>query len=190
MDWDVFISHAWEDKEDIARPLAEALRRKGLRVWYDEFTLRVGDSLRRSIDHGLANSRYGVVILSPNFFAKEWPQKELDGLAAREVPGKKVILPVWHNITVDEIREYSPTLADRIAALSERGLEYVVEELLRVITPTSGPVRPPRHASLHGSMPETATSSPPDLVNEIDYLVKRIVELDAQILNLEKTLRD
>jgi len=120
MDWDVFISHAWEDKEDIARPLAEALRRKGLRVWYDEFTLRVGDSLRHSIDHGLANSRYGVVILSPSFFAKEWPQKELDGLVAREVSGERVILPVWHNITADQIREYSPTILERPAPAEQR----------------------------------------------------------------------
>jgi formylglycine-generating enzyme required for sulfatase activity len=142
MDWDVFISHAWEDKEGIAGPLAEALRRKGLRVWYDEFTLTLGDSLRRSIDRGLVQSRYGVVILSPNFFAKEWPQKELDGLAAREVSGEKVILPVWHNITAEQIREYSPTLADRVAVLSDRGLEHVVAELLRVIKPASEPVRP------------------------------------------------
>jgi formylglycine-generating enzyme required for sulfatase activity len=148
MDWDVFISHAWEDKEDIARPLAEVLRQKGLRVWYDEFTLTLGDSLRRSIDRGLAQSRYGVVILSPHFFAKEWPQKELDGLVAREAPGEKVILPVWHNITAEQIREYSPTLADRIAVLSDRGLEHVVAELLRVIRPTSEPARPPRHVSL------------------------------------------
>jgi hypothetical protein len=137
MDWDVFISHAWEDKEDIARPLAESLRRKGLRVWYDEFTLTLGDSLRRSIDRGLAQSRYGVVILSPHFFAKEWPQKELDGLAAREVPGEKVILPVWHNTTAEQIREYSPTLADRVAVSSDLGLEYVVGKLLRVIKPPS-----------------------------------------------------
>ena len=137
MDWDVFISHAWEDKEDIARPLAEALRQKGLRVWYDEFTLTLGDSLRRSIDRGLAQSRYGVVILSPNFFAKEWPQKELDGLVAFEAPGEKVILPVRHNIVSGQIREYSPTLADRIAVSSEPGLGHVVEELLRVIKPAS-----------------------------------------------------
>jgi len=137
MDWDVFISHAWEDKEDIARPLAEALRRKGLRVWYDEFTLTLGDSLRRSIDRGLAQSRYGVVILSPHFFAKEWPQKELDGLAVREVSGEKVILPVWHNIIAEQVRKYSPTLADRVAVSSNRGLERVVGELLRVIKPAS-----------------------------------------------------
>jgi hypothetical protein len=87
MDWDVFISHACEDKESFVRPLAEALRARGLRVWYDEFTITVGDSLRRSIDRGLANSRYGIVVLSPNFFAKDWPQKELDGLAARDSTG-------------------------------------------------------------------------------------------------------
>jgi len=69
MDSDVFVSHAWEDKEEIAGPLAETLRRKGLRVWYDEFTLTVGDSLCRSIDRGLAQSRYGIIILSPHFFA-------------------------------------------------------------------------------------------------------------------------
>jgi formylglycine-generating enzyme required for sulfatase activity len=133
--WDVFISHAWEDKEDVARPLAEALSRRGLRVWYDEFTLRVGDTLLRSIDHGLANSRYGVVILSPDFLAKEWAQKELAALAAKEVSGQKVILPVWHNITAEQIKEYSPTLADRLVAGSDRGLEDVVAELLRVIKP-------------------------------------------------------
>lgn len=135
MDWDVFISHAWEDKESFARPLAKALEAKGLRVWFDEFTLRVGDRLRRSIDHGLANSRYGVVILSPYFFGKEWPQKELDGLVQRESAGEKVILPVWHNISAEQIKGYSPTLADRIAVSSERGLEHVVSELLKVIRP-------------------------------------------------------
>ena len=135
MDWDVFISHAWEDKESFACPLAEALEAKGLRVWFDEFTLRVGDKLRRSVDHGLANSRYGVVILSPHFFGKEWPQRELDGLVQRETAGEKVVLPVWHDINAEQIRGYSPTLADRIAVSSERGLEYVVSELLRVLQP-------------------------------------------------------
>jgi formylglycine-generating enzyme required for sulfatase activity len=133
MDWDVFISHAWEDKEDIAGPLAEALRRKGLRVWYDEFTLTLGDSLRRSIDRGLAQSRYGVVILSPHFFAKEWPQKELDGLAAREDGSGKVILPIWHNVTREEVSRFSPTLADRLAVSTAKGLDAVVEEILRAL---------------------------------------------------------
>lgn len=130
---DVFICHASEDKDDVARPLAEALRDAGLSVWYDEFTLRVGDSLRRSIDSGLAESRYGVVILSPSFFEKEWPQKELDGLAAREVNGVKVILPVWHELTREEVVSHSPMLADRVAANTRRGLERVVFDLLQAI---------------------------------------------------------
>jgi hypothetical protein len=105
MEWDVFISHAKED-QDFVRPLAGNLRDRGLKVWFDEFTLVVGDSLRRSIDRGLAHSRFGVVVISPNFLRKEWPQKELDGLVAREVNGIKVILPVWHNIGADEIRSH------------------------------------------------------------------------------------
>jgi hypothetical protein len=131
--WDVFICHASEDKEPFVRKLAEALRAEGLRVWYDEFTLKVGDSLRRSIDRGLASSRFGVVVLSPRFFAKDWPQRELDGLAALEVDGRKVILPVWHDIDADGVRRRSPTLADRIAAKSSDGLGVVVQRLLQPI---------------------------------------------------------
>ncbi|MGH8547102.1 MAG: toll/interleukin-1 receptor domain-containing protein [Methylococcales bacterium] len=71
--WDIFISHASEDKDAIARPLAEALVGAGLTIWYGEFTLQLGDSLRRSIDRGLANAPYGIVILSPAFLATEWP---------------------------------------------------------------------------------------------------------------------
>ena len=63
--------------------------------------LKLGDSLRRSIERGLASSRFGVVVLSPRFFAKEWPQKELDGMAALEIEGRKVILPVHHTALKD-----------------------------------------------------------------------------------------
>ena len=72
-EYDVFISHAGEDKADVVRPLAEALRERGLAVWYDEFELRIGDSLRRKIDQGIRSSRFGVVVLSPSFFGKGWP---------------------------------------------------------------------------------------------------------------------
>ena len=131
--WDVFISHAGEDKEDFVRPLAGALRARGVSVWFDELTLTVGDSLRRSIDRGLSRSRFGVVVISPHFLDKEWPQRELDGLAAREVDGTKVILPVWHNITAEQLRARSPMLADRIAALSRDGIDRVVDDLARAI---------------------------------------------------------
>jgi len=105
-----------------------------LEVWYDKFTLTVGDSLRRKIDDGLANSRYGVVILSPFFFMKNWPQKELDGLAAREdSEGHKVILPIWHKVDHDYVVKYSPTLADRLASKTRDGLEVLLKELLEAM---------------------------------------------------------
>ena len=131
--WDVFISHASEDKNDFVRPLAQALQARGLSVWFDEFTLTVGDSLRRSIDRGLADSRFGVVVISPHFLDKKWPQKELNGLVAREIDGAKVILPVWHNISAERILTYSPTLADRLATRSSYGLHRVVDDIADAI---------------------------------------------------------
>ncbi|MCA9924517.1 MAG: TIR domain-containing protein, partial [Anaerolineales bacterium] len=115
VDFDVFISHASEDKDDLVRPLADALVEMGIKVWYDEFQLKIGDSLRRSIDAGLANSTFGIVVLSPSFFAKNWPQYELDGLVQREMEGGKVILPLWHKVSKSEVMGYSPSLADKLA---------------------------------------------------------------------------
>ncbi len=131
--WDVFISHASEDKAEVALPLAERLQAEKLRVWLDSFELTVGDSLRQSIDRGLAGSRFGIVIISPGFLQKHWPQRELDGLAAREAAGAKVILPVWHGVDEAAVRAHSPTLAGRLAVKMEKGLDHVVSELLRAI---------------------------------------------------------
>jgi hypothetical protein len=136
MQSDIFISHAGEDKQDAARPLAEHLKGIGLSVWLDESELRLGDSLQRRIDEGLAESRFGVVILSKAFFAKHWPQKELAGLASREVRGKKVILPIWHGITREEIERFSPTLADRYAVSTEVGWKRIASEILRAVGPS------------------------------------------------------
>lgn len=112
---DVFISHASEDKDDIVRPLANALINKGLDVWYDEFTLRIGDSLRQKIDRGLARSRVGLVVLSPSFIAKGWTNYELDGIVTKSVSGEQILLPIWHNITKQQVIDFSPSLADKVA---------------------------------------------------------------------------
>lgn len=112
---DVFISHASEDKDDFVRPLANALINEGLNVWYDEMTLRIGDSLRQKIDKGLANSRVGLVVLSPSFISKGWTNYELDGIVTRTVSGEQVLLPIWHNITKQQVVDYSPSLADKVA---------------------------------------------------------------------------
>lgn len=111
----LFISHATEDKEMVARPLAKSLISRGLSVWYDEFTLTIGDSLRKSIDHGLATCTFGLIIVSSNFFSKNWTQYELNGLVTREMEGRKVILPIWHKVTKDDVMRFSPSLADKVA---------------------------------------------------------------------------
>jgi hypothetical protein len=137
MEYDVFISHASEDKADVARPLAAQLQKLGLRVWLDELELTLGDSLRRKIDQGLAGSRYGLVILSPAFFEKEWPNKELDGLVAREDGREKVVLPVWHNVTAADIVKFSPLLADKVAVSTSRGLSHVAESIFEAVSRAS-----------------------------------------------------
>jgi len=139
---DVFISHATEDKEAIVRPLAVALQAQGLAVWYDEFELRIGSSLRRSIDQGLANSRFGLVVLSEAFFEKGWANYELDGLVTRELAsgGSQIILPLWHGVSKEDVIGYSPSLADKVALrTSDLTVDEIADEVASVIrTAASG----------------------------------------------------
>jgi Domain of unknown function (DUF1883)/TIR domain len=135
-DYDVFVCHASEDKGGVVRPLAEALRSEGLKVWYDEFELRIGRSLRRSIDAGLANSRFGVVVLSEAFFGKDWANYELDGLVTREIAsgGEQMILPLWHKVSKDEVTAYSPSLADKLAlSTGDKTVAEIAEEIATVV---------------------------------------------------------
>jgi len=132
--YDLFLSHASEDKDSIARPLYEALTAAGISVWFDEAVLRLGDGLRKKIDEGLARCRFGIVVLSPTFFSKHWPQLELDGLVARETAsGKKAIVPIWHEIDQKGVAQYSPTLADRLAGKSSDGLKVLVRQIVEVL---------------------------------------------------------
>lgn len=134
---DLFICHATEDKSAVAARLARSLKAAGLSVWYDEYSLKLGDSLRQAIDKGLAESKYGLVILSPSFFKKAWPQAELDGLFAKEIGAEKVILPVWHKVERSDVLAYSPILADRFAARTSEGIDRVVAQVLDVVRPGS-----------------------------------------------------
>jgi len=132
--YDVFISHASEDKEDIVRDLADALSAQGLKVWYDEFELRIGDSLRQKIDQGLANSRVGLVVLSQAFFDKGWPNYELDGIVSRSVSGEQILLPIWHNISKQEVMDYSPSIADKVArSTATHTVAEIAEEIAELI---------------------------------------------------------
>lgn len=113
--YDVFISHASEDKEEVVRPLVNALQKEGLTVWYDEFEMKIGDSLRRKIDKGLVNSKFGIVVLSKDFIKKGWTNYELDGIISKAITGEQVVLPIWHNITKKEVIDFSPSLSDKLA---------------------------------------------------------------------------
>ena len=128
--YDVFISHASEDKDEIVRALANALQAEGLRVWYDEFSLRIGDSLRRKIDQGLANSRVGLVVLSQAFIEKGWTNYELDGIVTRAVTGEQVLLPIWHKLSKQEVMAFSPSLADKVARSTAT---HTIDEIAREI---------------------------------------------------------
>lgn len=132
--FDIFVSYASEDKQEVALPLAKALRNEGLEVWFDDFELRIGMSLRQTIDRGIARSRLGVVVLSHSFFRKGWPAYELDGLVTRAVSGEQVLLPVWHKVTKQEVMDYSPSLADKLArSTATHTIAEIASEIAEVI---------------------------------------------------------
>jgi hypothetical protein len=136
--WDVFISHAKEDKKQVAQPLAHELRKRGLTVWYDEFSLTLGDGLRQTIDEGLAKSRFGVVVLSVKFFAKEWTKRELEGLISRETGAGKVVLPILHGVSYDDLARFSPILAGRLGIKSEEGVSAMADAIEKAIRGQTG----------------------------------------------------
>lgn len=133
-DYDLFLSHATENK-DFVGPLVGALIARGVRVWYDETAISVGDSLRESIDKGLTRSRFGAVIFSHAFFAKRWTNYELNGLVTREMQGRKVMLPVWHpELTADDVTSYSPSLADKKALVGARlSVDEIADALAELV---------------------------------------------------------
>ncbi len=115
-EYDVFVSHATEDKESFSDEFVRILREKyNLKVWYDAISIKWGDSIRTEIDKGLKKSKFGVVILSRSYVSKYWTNYELEGLFQREANGGKLILPIWHNITKQEVQQFSLSLAGKMA---------------------------------------------------------------------------
>lgn len=132
--WDVFISHASEDKDAVARPLRDALTRRGITVWLDEAQMRIGHSLRRKIYDAIRSSRFGVVILSDAFLRKGWTNHELDGLVTRTVAGEQSILPIWHDLRAEQVRNFSPSLADKVAMSTDQfSIDDIAEQIAEVV---------------------------------------------------------
>ena len=136
--YDVFLSHASEDKDDVARPLALALRRRGLRVWYDEFEFRIGDNLIAKLNAGINASRFGILILSKDFFGKNWTEYELNTLESLAVTEDYIIFPIWHNISVEELRAFRASLANIFArSTATHTIEEIAIEIHEIILESS-----------------------------------------------------
>lgn len=131
--YDVFISHAFEDKNTFTNALALALKEKGLKVWYSGFELKMGDSITSSVNNALKNAKYAVVVISPVYLGKTWAMNELQALFAGEA-GDKRILPILHQLSVDDIKTHLPVLADRYAISSDSELGVIVNKILEVVT--------------------------------------------------------
>ena len=135
-EYDVFVSHAWEDKEDFVDEFVEALTKLGIKVWYDKTQIKWGDSMRKRIDEGLKKSRFGVAVLSPHYIAdgKYWTKAELDGLFQLESVGGKMLLPIWHNLKKSEVMAYSPIIASKLAMTTATMTpQEIAEELHKLL---------------------------------------------------------
>lgn len=133
--FDVFLSHASEDKTFV-ESLANELASRGVKVWYDRFILQPGDSLSAKIDQGLRDSNYGIIVLSPHFFSKPWPESEYRAMLARQnSTGTRCIIPVWHNITRDDVAAQSPLLLDIFAIDSKNGVVNAALQIMSVSCP-------------------------------------------------------
>jgi len=128
--YDVFISHASDDKKDFVDPLVEKLQNVGIRVWYDTLEMEWGKSLREQIDNGIKRSKFAILVLSKHFFAKKWPQRELDGILAKETVSGSTPLPIWHNITYEEIYEFSPTMSGLFAYSTDK---YSIDDICKAL---------------------------------------------------------
>jgi hypothetical protein len=195
--WDAFICHASEDKEDFVRPLAIELSSNGLKIWYDEFSLKLDDRLSQKIDQGLKDSEYGIVVLSKSFFKKEWTQTELSALQTKSIhAGKKVVLPVWYNISKEEIASYSPLLSDTFALSNKIGIKAIASKIVTQIKKH----QKPNTANAQPFIDVEKSIEPERLMIEDDYLDKILFEisnpdtcplvLESSIKKFEKLTRD
>ena len=124
--YDVFISHACEDKETFVNELVKELEKRNIKVWYDQNDIKWGDSIRNKIDEGLRNSRFGIIVISKTYLKKYWTNYEFDALLNKESGGGKIVLPIWYEVTKQDVTQYCPTLAGRMALNT---MSYTTEEI-------------------------------------------------------------
>ncbi|MBQ8836960.1 MAG: toll/interleukin-1 receptor domain-containing protein [Clostridia bacterium] len=111
--YDVFISHANKDKSDYVDSLYMAIRKLGVNIFYDSEVLSWGDDWKKVLLEGTEKSEFAIIVISENFFGREWTERELEEFLKRQnTSGQKIVLPLLHNISLDMLKEQYPTLAD------------------------------------------------------------------------------
>jgi len=130
--YDVFISYASEDA-DFVESLVEELHKLDVKVWQDKLSIGWGNSIRQSIDRGLLKSKFAIVVLSKSYMGKYWTGYEFDGILNLETTTRKVFLPIWHNVTVDDVKAFSPSIAGRKAFETKSITAYGIAEKLKEI---------------------------------------------------------
>lgn len=134
VEFDFFVSYAKEDEETIVSPLVDKLKSCGAHVWIDSTEISLGDNIRRNIDKGLERSRFGVVVLSKHYVAKSWTNYEFEALMQRQLQSEKVILPIWHNISLDDVKKFSPILLNISAMKSSSStIEEIAQQLIQTL---------------------------------------------------------
>lgn len=135
IEYDVFLSHSNLDKEEYVTELSDKLEEKGLSVFEDVKVFKIGQSQTDMMNFGILNSRFVVVFLSENFIESGWSEYEFKSFLNREINEKKIIiLPIWHNITVEEVKNYNPYLVDKYALnTSKHSLDQIVNSINQVI---------------------------------------------------------
>ena len=131
---DVFLCHAWDDRQGAAKELHDLLESRGVSVWFSEKDVGLGVPLLRAIDKGLANSRIGIVLVTPALLrrlpAESIADKELSALLARDL-----LVPVVHGTTYEALREVSPLLGSRSGlSTAEEPMADVAIKLAELVT--------------------------------------------------------
>ncbi|MCD8801537.1 TIR domain-containing protein [Mammaliicoccus sciuri] len=131
IEYDVFLSHSNLDKEEYVSELSDKLTNKGLKVFEDEKVFEIGQSQTQMMNMGILNSRFVVVFLSRNFIESGWSKYEFISFLNREINEKNIIiLPIWHDISIEEVREYNPYLVDKHALSTSK---YTIDEMVEKI---------------------------------------------------------
>lgn len=131
---DVFLCHAWDDRKDAAKQLHDLLEASGVKVWFSEKDLGLGVPMMRAIDRGLANSKIGLVLVTPALLSRLPKEGVADKELSTLLAGNRLI-PIVHNTTYDDLRNISPMLASRSGLdTSEDTMSIVAEKIAELVS--------------------------------------------------------